>query len=271
MVFRIGRLLVGFCGLRRPSARKNLQNLIILVQEIFMYKWQQGHFRQIIYGFLIGLCLVMMGVVLSPAQAQISQATVTEILDGNQVFIQGRQANINNIAGAGQQVSTRISRAGLRFNNGAAGRLRSNTSLIIGQCIQIQQGGIVASGPANACIGSVRVATRGTTFVAELDAENNYNLQVLEGSIAVSPTNNPAQNPADLMIRQGEKISITNNGQIGTVAMITVDDILTIINNYFTGFVQQLPGSINLQKALEELFPGVPLPNLRPNPVRGLF
>lgn len=244
-----------------------------------MYKWQQRQFRKIIYGFLIGFCLVMMGVMLSPAQAQISQATVTEILDGNQVFIQGRQASVNNVAGAGQQVSTRISRAGLRFNNGAAGRLRSNTSLIIGQCIQIQQGGIVASGPANACIGSVRVATRGTTFVAELDAENNYNLQVLEGSIAVSQpnnpsqssTNDPSQNPEDLMVRQGEKIAITSNGQVGAVAMITVEDILAIINNYFTGFVQQLPGSGNLQKALEELFPGVPLPNLRPNPVRGLF
>jgi hypothetical protein len=52
---------------------------------------------------------------------------------------------------------------------------------------------------------------------------------------------------------------------------MTVEDILAIINNYFTGFIQQLPGSANLQKALEELFPGVPLPNLRPNPVRGLF
>ena len=242
-----------------------------------MYKWQQRRFRQIVYVFLIGFCLVMMGAILSPAQAQISQATVTEILDGNQVFIQGRQANVNNVAGAGQQVSTRLSRAGLRFNNGAAGRLRSNTSLIVGQCIQVQQGGIVASGPANACIGSVRVATRGTTFVAELDADNNYKLQVLEGSVAVSTpnpeTNTPSQNPSPtaLMVQQGEKVSITNSGEIGTVAMITVEDILQIINNYFTGFVQQLPGSTNLQKALEELFPGVPLPNLRPNPVRGLF
>lgn len=243
-----------------------------------MYKWQQGHFRQIIYGFLISICLVMAGMFIHPAQAQISQATVTEILDGNQVFIQGRQANINNVAGAGQQVSTRISRAGLRFNNGAAGRLRSNSSLIVGQCIQVQQGGIVASGPTNACIGSVRVATRGTTFVAEVGSNNSSDLKVLEGSIAVTPPSlsnlpnldrSPA--PIDLIIRQGEKISIAEDGQVGNIAMITRDDILMILNNYFSGFTQQLPGSSNLQRSLEGLFPGVPLPNLRPAPVRGLF
>ncbi len=246
-----------------------------------MYKWPQGKFRQIIYGFLIGIFLVMAGVGIHPAQAQISQATVTEILDGNEVFIQGRQARVNNVAGAGQQVSTRVSRAGLRFNNGAAGRLRSNTSLIVGQCIQVQQGGIMASGPANACIGSVRVATRGTTFVAELGTDNSYDLKVLEGSIVVTPPtlsnlDNPttmdgASKPPDLIIRQGEKISIAENGQVSPLARITADELLTILNNYFFGFTQQLPGSSNLQTALEELFPGVPLPNLRPAPVRGLF
>jgi len=245
-----------------------------------MHRWQQGRSRQIIYSLVIGLCLaIVLGVGINPAQAQISQATVTEILDGNEVFIQGRQARVNNVAGSGQQVRTRISRAGLRFNNGAAGRLRSNTSLIVGQCIQIQQGGIMASGPTNACIGSVRVATRGTTFVTEVGANNSYDLKVLEGTIELTPPslsnlnnpNNLDRSPVNLIITQGEKISIAEDGQIGILARITVDEVLMIINNYFTGFGQQLPGSSNLQKALEELFPGVPLPDLRPAPVRGLF
>lgn len=247
-----------------------------------MYIWKQGRYRQIIYGLVIGFCLtILVGLGIQPVQAQISQATVTEILDGNQVFIQGRQARVNNVAGAGQQVSTRVSRAGLRFNNGAAGRLRSNTSLVVGQCIQVQQGGIVASGPTNACIGSVRVATRGTTFVTELGTNNSYDLKVLEGSIAVtlpslSNLNNPtiidgSPKPTDLIITQGEKISITESGQVSPLARITRDEILLILNNYFFGFTQQLPGSSNLQTALEELFPGVPLPNLRPAPVRGLY
>ena len=56
-----------------------------------MHRSQSRQFRQIIYGFLISLCLVLgVGAWLNPAQAQINQATVTEVLDGNQVFIQGR-------------------------------------------------------------------------------------------------------------------------------------------------------------------------------------
>lgn len=240
-----------------------------------MYRWQQKQFRQVVYGFILSFCLFIgIGAWLSPAQAQISQATVTEVLDGNQVFIQGRQASVNSVAGAGQQVSTGSSRAGLQFNNGAAGRLRPNTSLVIGQCIQIQQGGIVASGPTNACAGSVRAATRGTTFVMEAEGDGSYGCKVLEGSVVVTPiseadpkratkTDDLAQPSTELILKQGEKVTISGDGQIGQIQSIGVEEILEILNgSFFAGYTQKLPGGGNLQRALQEQFPGIPLPNL---------
>ena len=247
-----------------------------------MSGWQQRQFRSASYGFLVSICLVIgVGAWLSPAQAQINQATVTEVLDGNQVFIQGRQARINSVAGTGQQISTGDSRAGLRFDNGAAGRLRPNTSLIIGQCIQIQQGGIIASGPTNACAGSVRAVTRGTTFLMEVKEEGNISCTVLEGKVAMraignpDATENPPQNlleQQELILEQGNTISISKDGEIGKPKAITTEEIVTILNGpLFSEFVQQLPGGGNLLRALQELFPGVALPNLRIPPVRGLF
>jgi len=249
-----------------------------------MSRWQHRHFRQAIYGFLVSICLVLgVGAWLNPAQAQINQATVTEVLDGNQVFVQGSQARVGSVAGVGQQISTGASRAGLRFNNGAAGRMRPNSSVIIGQCVQIQQGGIIASGPTNACAGSVRAATRGTTFIMELDEDGTYGCKVLEGSVVMSQiadandspnsSSNPASSPAldssqsqELILEQGKKVSISRgNGvwEIGQPQSITTEEILAILNgSLFSGYVQQLPGGGNLQRAIQSLFPGIPLPNL---------
>ncbi len=233
-----------------------------------MHRWQKQRFRRVLFGFLLSFCLFMtLGAWLHPAQAQINQATVTEVLDGNQVFIQGRPARVNSTAGMGQQVSTGSSRAGLRFNNGAAGRLRPNTSLVIGQCIQIQQGGIIASGPTNACAGSVRAATRGTTFLMEVQEDGTYGCKVLEGSVAMTPIDpqNPDQfsHESEFILEEGKKISISKEGEIGQPEAITIEDIQSILSgSFFSGFTEQLPGGGNLQRALQQLFPGIPLPNL---------
>lgn len=232
-----------------------------------MHRWQKQRLRLLLSGFLLSFCLIILGTWLHPAQAQINQATVTEVLDGNQVFIQGRQARVNSTAGSGQQVSTGSSRAGLRFNNGAAGRLRPNTSLVIGQCIQIQQGGIVASGPTNACAGSVRAATRGTTFLMEVDEDGNFGCKVLEGSVAMTSIDpqypDQSSHESELILEEGKKVSISKEGEIGQPEAITLEEIQSILTGgLFAGFTDQLPGGGNLQRALQELFPGIPLPNL---------
>lgn len=227
-----------------------------------MHGWKQKQIRQVVYIFLVSIYLVLaVGVWLHPAQLHINQATVTEILDGNQVFIQGRRVQIDSIARSGEQIITGASRVGLRFNNGAAGRLRPNTSLVIGQCVQIQKGGIIASGPINGCASSVRATTRGTTFIMGWEA-GKYGCKVLEGSIAMTPIDktNPSQYQ-ELIVEQGKKVSITKKGEISQPEAITKEEILAILNgSFFSGFTQQLPGSRDLQRVLQELFPGIPLP-----------
>ncbi|MCS6813810.1 MAG: hypothetical protein NZ772_09610 [Cyanobacteria bacterium] len=90
------------------------------------------------------------------AQSGANLATISEILDGNQVFIQSRQAKVNDQARRGQKVMTRDARAAILFNNGAVGRLGKNSVLTVGdRCAQIRRGQILVSGPASSCSSSV--------------------------------------------------------------------------------------------------------------------
>ena len=66
-----------------------------------------------------------------------------------------------------------------------------------------------------------------------------------------------------MILEEGKKVSISKEGEIGKVESITAEEILAILNgSLFSGFSQQLPGGGNLQRAIQQLFPGVPLPNL---------
>jgi hypothetical protein len=207
---------------------------------------------------VISAVISLVVAIAQPATAQITQATVTEILDGNQVFVQGQQATVNQVAGQGQQVRTGSSRAGLRFSNGAAGRMRPNTSLVIGQCIQLQEGAIIANGPTNACAGSVRAATRGTTFIMEVEGEEKYKCQVLEGSLAMTT----ASSDKEVIVEEGKQVEVEKN-QIGEVRSISPEEILAILNgSLFRGFTRELPGIGNLRQSLQRLYPNIQLPNL---------
>ncbi len=216
-----------------------------------------GRSQQYLFLFVISAVISLVVAIAQPATAQITQATVTEILDGNQVFIQGQQAAVNQVASQGQQVRTGSSRAGLRFSNGAAGRMRPNTSLVIGQCIQLQQGAIIANGPTNACAGSVRAATRGTTFIMEVEGEK-YKCLVLEGSLAMTATNSDKE----VIIEEGKQVEVEKS-QIGEVRSISPEEILEILNgSLFQGFTRELPGIGNLRQSLQRLYPNIQLPNL---------
>jgi hypothetical protein len=122
---------------------------------------------------------------ISPAAAQSTQATVQEILDGNQVFIQNRRANINDIATQRQQVRTGASRTSLKFNTGAVARLSSNSVLNIGQCARLRRGTILINGAINACSASITTGVRGTTYLLEVDESGNQKVKVLEGEVVI--------------------------------------------------------------------------------------
>jgi hypothetical protein len=142
--------------------------------------------------FFMGLCIFALAAPqLAPVSAQTTQATVQEILDGNQVFIQNRQASVNDVAGQQQQVRTGNSRTALLFNTGAVARLSANSVLKIGQCARLTRGTILINGAVNACSSSITTGVRGTTYLLEVDEAGNQQVKVLEGEVVVKRNATP--------------------------------------------------------------------------------
>ncbi|PZU95651.1 MAG: hypothetical protein DCE90_12000 [Pseudanabaena sp.] len=127
----------------------------------------------------------------APTSAQSNQATVQEIIDGNQVFIQNKQAVINDVARLRQQVRTGQSRTSLLFNTGAVARLSANSVLNIGQCARLRRGTILINGAVNACSASITTGVRGTTYLLEVDESGNQQVKVLEGEVVVKRNATP--------------------------------------------------------------------------------
>lgn len=142
--------------------------------------------------FLTGLCIfALVSPQIAPASAQVTQATVQEILDGNQVFIQNRMASIYDVAAQQQQVRTGNSRTALLFNTGAVARLSANSVLKIGQCARLQRGTILINGAVNACSSGITTGVRGTTYLLEVDELGNQQVKVLEGEVIVRRNDTP--------------------------------------------------------------------------------
>ncbi|OLP20279.1 hypothetical protein BST81_00620 [Leptolyngbya sp. 'hensonii'] len=121
------------------------------------------------------------------AQSGIQSAVVAEIVDGSQVFIQNQQARVNDVAGLGQRVRTGQARTQLVFNTGAVARLAPNSSLTVGQkCARLQRGTLLINGVANGCTNSVATGVRGTTYLLEVDENDQTQVKVLEGEVTIS-------------------------------------------------------------------------------------
>ena len=141
--------------------------------------------------FFASLCIFALAFPqLAPVSAQANQATVKEILDGNQVFIQNGQATkravVNDVAGQPQIVRTGNSRTALLFNTGAVARLSANSLLRIGQCANLRRGTILINGAMNACSAGITTGVRGTTYLLEIDDSGLQKVTVLEGEVVVT-------------------------------------------------------------------------------------
>ena len=163
--------------------------------------------------FCVGLCLFSLAALpISPASAQVTQAKVQEILDGNQVFIQNKQAALNDVAKQRQQVRTGNSRTSLVFNTGAVARLSANSVLQIGQCAQLKRGTILINGAVNACSSSITAGVRGTTYLLEVDESGNQQIKVLEGEVVVKRNTTPLEDfDEDAQDFNGDDLDNTDN------------------------------------------------------------
>lgn len=254
--------------------------------------------------FACALCFVL--VARSPIAAQaptIRQAKITQVLDGAQVFIQNKQAKLNDSANKGQRVRTGEARAQLTFNTGAIGRLAHNSVLTVGQCARLQQGTLLVNGAMNGCTSSVVAGVRGTTYILEATKTGETGIKVLEGAVMVTrrqdqesdtepasgskqfslpsiipslPTPEPDPSPSadppastdiipananEIVLKAGEKVSVSPTGRLGLVEKLTQGDFTNLLRgNLFNGFTLPLPGTAKLQASFQQLFPGVPFP-----------
>ena len=218
----------------------------------------------------IALCLAIAIVVVRlPAMAEITQAEIIEILDGSEVTIDNQPAKVNDVARFGQQLRTGNSRVGLVFDNGAAARLGPNSSLNVGQCLELQQGQGVFAGPANGCTSGVVAGVQGTIYILEQEQESDGKIKVIEGEVALEQRDNP-ESLEPVNIRQGEKAAISNDkvGEVERLQAWEFGDILRGI--LFRGFVGRLPGQERLKGVCKDLFPGLPCPNAGAGERRGL-
>lgn len=257
-------------------------------------RWNSFH------SFLIGLGLILtLGLFNSPlaAQTAISRGTISEILDGNQVYIQNNTARVSDVASRGQQVRTGSSRTQVTFNTGAVARLSNNSVLTIGQCAQLQRGVLLVNGAVNGCTSSVTAGVRGTTYIMKVDETGREEIQVLDGEVVVTkqpdqpngdassstlpalppaprfhswlknlpplatshPT--PRETPDSVTLTAGEEIATRRGERLGAAERISAEDFLAILNgDLFRNFLEQLPGIANIRNSFQRLYPHVPFP-----------
>lgn len=161
------------------------------------------------FALLVGatlLCSILLAIPQYLARGQsISAATVTEILDSNQVYIQNRTAQVNSVAQQRQQVQTRAARTSLRFNTGAIARLSHNSSLVVGQCAQLNRGTLLVNGALNGCSTSTVAGVRGTIYTITVTEAEETIIQVFEGEVVVQRHLHPE--PVDPMADDADPLN----------------------------------------------------------------
>jgi len=192
-------------------------------------------------------------------------AVVQEILDGNELFINQKQARVKERASAPELVSTRNSRGQLAFSSGAAGRLNRFSLLKLGSsCFLLQQGQILVSGPQNGCTRSARLSVRGTNYLIAVQDDGSSELTVLEGSVEVEPLKNgePSGQPTTT-VEAGNTLRISPLGAIVALLQLSAGDYTSILGGpLFSGFEAPLPGFGALESYVRSHLPDVPLPSL---------
>ncbi len=214
----------------------------------------------------VGLGLVGWSLGAGAGSAQmVNRATITQVLDSNQVYIQNRLAKINDAATRGQQVRTGNARAQVTFNTGAVGRLAPHSVLTVGQCAQLQRGTLLVNGAMNGCTASVVAGVRGTTYVMQVDDQGVAEIKVLEGTVNVAPvmpefdvdglpvgTDGLDQT---VTLHAGEKVAVNRRGVFGAIRKLTESDFLAVLRgNLVRGFQAQLPGIRKVERSFVNLY-----------------
>ncbi|MGB5133567.1 MAG: hypothetical protein WBN89_00155 [Prochlorococcaceae cyanobacterium] len=113
--------------------------------------------------------------------AVIQSARVVRLIDGKEVFINGRTAKVNDTARSGQQLRTGRSRAELLFDGRTVGFIGRSSVLNVGsQCLRLDRGSVLMSGPQRTCLGTKVLGVMGTTTIVSRNLDS-YDVITLEG------------------------------------------------------------------------------------------
>ena len=220
--------------------------------------------RRSLRHLLLGL-LLLAPAGIAPAAGAAESAVIQEILDGDQLYVDSRQAKVKQKATAPQQVSTQNTRGQLGFAGGAVGRINRFSRMRLGQgCFLLDKGQLLVSGKQSGCTRSARLSVRGTNYVLEVDDNGESQLSVLEGEVAVEPLKDgeptgtpPTTGPA------GQRLRLSPDGVILALLGLTSGDYTDILQGpLFEGFRLPLPHYGALESYIRAKVPGVTLPSL---------
>ncbi|KMM17345.1 hypothetical protein [Synechococcus sp. GFB01] len=220
-------------------------------------------------GALLSGCLLAAA---APADAAVFQsAQIRKIVEGKEVYINGKTAKVKDTARSGQQLRTGRSRVELLFDNKSIGFLGRSSVITVGsQCMKLDRGAVLVSGPQKTCLGTKVLGVTGTTTIVSKDANNDaYNVITLEGTAYVGdpdgfeenlkikpPEPSQSSTPGTPEVRPGDPSGRTTyicgcevaqfsaNGEFNRQAVLSRSQLLAAVNR-FTSSDLQLPPEVS--------------------------
>ncbi|MCP9792910.1 hypothetical protein KBZ20_14095 [Vulcanococcus limneticus Candia 3F8] len=205
----------------------------------------------------------------SSAATAATRATVQEILDGPDLWIDRRRARVHDRATAPELLRSGESRAQLAFQGGASGRMNQLTQLRLGsRCSLLDQGQILLSGAQSLCLRSARLSVRGTHVLVDLDSRGAATISVLEGQVDVEQLPGPtasgsaaaAPTAPTTSVGQGQRLRLSAEGRVLALEPLTPADYRAFVEGPLVdGFTTPLPGQPALEATLAALTPQLSL------------
>ena len=212
-------------------------------------------------------CLTISLVGTAPVVANSEKATIEEILDGDELFIDDQKASVKETAQSPQVISTGVSRGQIGFSGGAVGRINRQSLVKLGSsCFLLNKGQILISGRQDGCTASSRLSVRGTNYVLKVSDDGSTDLAVLEGSVEV--TDNSGAQEA-VIVEAGQRLQLSPAGVVIGLLQLAAGDYQRILDGpLFTGYTAALPGLGDLRRYLNLNVPGLRIPNVPGSPIR---
>ena len=221
-------------------------------------------FRQIV---VFSSCLTVSLAGTAPVFADSQKATIQEILDGDELFIDDQKAKIEEKAQPPQVISTGLSRGQIAFSGGAVGRINRQSLVKLGSsCFLLNKGQILISGRQDGCTASSRLSVRGTNYVLKISDDGSTDLAVLEGSVEV--TDNSSEKKA-VTVEAGQRLQLSPAGVVIGLLQLGAGDYQRILDGpLFIGYTAPLPGLADLRRYLNLNVPGLRIPSVPGSQIR---